>query len=41
MIATRYYDDELLGQMGLFDDIRWLFARGGIGQFIELKFSKP
>ena len=37
MIATQYYDEELLGQMGLLDDIRWLFARNGMGQFIEMK----
>ena len=23
--------------MGLLEDIRWLFARGGISQFIEIK----
>jgi len=37
MIATRYYDKELLIQMGLLDDIRWLFARGAMGQFSEMK----
>jgi len=37
MIVTRYYDEELLVQMGLLVDIRWLFARGGMGQFIEIK----
>ena len=37
MIATRYYDEELLGQLSLLDDIHWLFARGGMGQFIEMK----
>jgi len=37
VIATQYYDEVLLGQMDLLDDIRWLFVRGGIGQFIEMK----
>jgi len=37
MIATHYYDEELLFQMGLLEDIRWLFARGWMGQFIEMK----
>ena len=23
--------------MGLLEDMRWLFARGGMGQFIEMK----
>jgi len=36
-VATRYYDEDLLVQMGLIDDIRWLFARGGMGPFIERK----
>ena len=31
IVATRYYDDELLNQMDLLDDIRWLFATGGMG----------
>ena len=37
MVATRYYDEELLAQLGLLDDTWWLFARGGIGQFTEMK----
>ena len=37
IVATRYYDDEFLNQMGLLDDIHWLFARGRIGEFIELR----
>ena len=35
VVATRYYDEELLVQMGLLEDIRWLFARGGMEHFIE------
>jgi len=37
VVATHYYDEELLVQMGLLEDIRWLFARGGMGQFIEMR----
>ena len=37
VVATRYYDEGLLVQTGLPDDIRRLFARGGMGQFIEMK----
>ena len=37
VVATRYYDEELLVQMGLLEDIRWLFARGGMEHFIERK----
>jgi len=37
IIATRYFDEELLAQLGMLDDIRWLFARGGMGQFLEIK----
>ena len=37
IVETRYYDEELLGRLGLLDDIRWLFAQGGIGHFIETK----
>jgi len=37
VLATRYYDEESLVQSGLLDDIRWLFAKGGMGQFIEIK----
>jgi len=25
-VATRYYNKELLGHLGLLDDIQWLFA---------------
>ena len=28
VVATHYYDEELLGRLGLLDDIRWLYARG-------------
>ena len=28
LVATRYYHEELLGYLGLSDDIRWLFAWG-------------
>ena len=41
IVVIRYYDDELLNQMGLLDDIRWLFARGEMGQFIELRDHTP
>ena len=34
IVATRYYDEELVIQMCLLDDIRWLFVRGRMGQFI-------
>ena len=37
VVATCYYDEELLAQMGLLQDIRWLFASGGMGQFVEMK----
>jgi len=37
IVATRYYDEELVIQMGLLKDIKWLLARGGMGQFIEMK----
>ena len=28
VMATNYYDKDLLGRFGLLDDIRWLFALG-------------
>jgi hypothetical protein len=37
VVATRYYDEDLLVQLGLLEDIRWLFARGGMEHFIERK----
>ena len=37
VVATRYYDEELLGRLRLLDDIWWLFARRGIRHFIDIK----
>ena len=37
VVATRYYDEELLARLGMLDDIRCLFARGGMGHFLEIK----
>jgi len=37
VVATRYYDEDLLTRLGISDDICWLFARGGIGHFLEIK----
>ena len=37
IVETRYYDKELLARLGMLDGIRWLFARGGMGHFIEIK----
>ena len=37
VVATRYYDENLLAQLGMLDDIRWLFAGGGMGHILELK----
>ena len=31
------YDEELLARLGMLDDIRWLFARGDMGYFLEIK----
>jgi len=39
--ATHYYDEELLGCLGLSNDIQWLFARGSIGHFIGAYMSRP
>jgi len=33
VVTTYYYDEDLLARVGLLDDIRWLFARGHMGQF--------
>ena len=33
VVATRYYDKELLARLGMLYDIRWLFARGGMRHF--------
>ena len=35
VVATQYYDVDLLNQLCLLNDIRWLFTMGGIDQFIE------
>ena len=37
VVATRYYGEELLARLGMLDDIRWLFSRGGMGHLWELK----
>jgi len=37
VVATRYYDKDLLAQLEILDGIRWLFARGGMGHFLEIK----
>ena len=37
IVATRYYDEDLLARLGMLDDIRWLFARGVMNYFLELK----
>jgi len=37
IVVTRYYDEDLLAPLGILDDIRWLFARGGVEHFIEIK----
>ena len=37
VVATRYYDEDLLAWLGILDDIRWLFTRGGIGHFLGIK----
>ena len=37
VMATRYCDEDLLSRLGMSDDIRWLFARGGMGHFIEIQ----
>jgi len=33
VVATRYYDEELLARLRMLDDISLLFARGGMGHF--------
>ena len=37
VVATRYYDEELLARLGMLDDTQWFFARGGIRHFLEIK----
>jgi len=37
VVATRYYDEDLLARLGILDDICWLFVRGAVGHFLEIK----
>ena len=37
VVATRYYDEDLLARLGILDDIRWLFAKDGMGHILEIK----
>ena len=37
VVATRYYDEELLARLRMLDDIRWLFVIGGVGNFLGIK----
>ena len=37
VVATRCYDEDLLARLEMLDDIRWLFARGGMRYFLEIK----
>jgi len=37
VVATRYYDEELLARLEMLDDIRWLFARGGMAHLFKIK----
>ena len=37
VMATRYYDEDLLAPLEMLDDIRLLFARGVMGHFIEIR----
>ena len=37
MITSRYYDEELLSQLGSLDNIHWLFAKGEMSHFIKIK----
>jgi len=37
VVATKYYDEDLLARLGMLDDIHWLFAKGGMSHFLELK----
>jgi len=37
VMATTYYDKELLARLRILDDIRWLFTRGGLRHFLEIK----
>jgi len=35
--TIRYYDEDLLARFGMLDDNYWLFARGSMSHFLELK----
>ena len=37
IVATRYCDEDLLARLGILDDICWLFVRGAVGHFLEIK----
>jgi len=37
VVPTRYHDEDLLARLAILGDIRWLFARGGMGHFLEMK----
>ena len=37
IVATRYYDEELLDRLGMLVDIRSLFTQGGMGHFLAIK----
>ena len=37
VVATLYYDEDVLNHLGLLDDICWFFAGGGMGQFLETR----
>jgi len=37
IIVTQYFDEDLLTSLGLLDDVRWLFAHGGMGKFLETR----
>jgi len=37
VVATRYYDEELLARLRMLDDIRRLFVWAGMGHFMEIK----
>jgi len=37
VMATHYYDEQLLRYLEMLDNIWWLFARGRMGHFIEIK----
>jgi len=31
VVATHYYNEDLVTRLGLLDDFHWLFTRGGMG----------